>query len=493
MDFFRTNADAPVFGTSATMHRLAWLLGLLSLVPLCIVLPMAPLKIGIAVIVGWIALLCIAISIARGHLHYMIPLWVAFFPYCYYYFSYPAERSIFTIDRAFIIVLVVEMLVVTRQSFKTPLTSDIRIAAYVWATYFIVCLVSLWAHSVPDVLGSYRLIFDGILMPALLGFYAMRVFPVIHNLAKIHAAVCILVLGIAVVAGTELFSSRNLFPWPGAVEEWVRTTDLKIIRVDGPFENSSVLCLVGTLGFFLIVYSRRLIGNALTNRQRFLHYIGVFAALASALMPMNRGLIIALCVCACIDYLAKESLISRSTWNFIFAVLLFFLVSGKLFYPAVYHDRVTSRDNFYQRIAQHQQTLEVIRDHPVLGVGVNLYHDTVVGDSHYDTQWGGFEALDYPHNSLLTVLAEAGVIGFALYVVAQLFLVRAMWRLRKVNRLGWQVFLYCVLVYTIFGLDVGIAYYSDLNLFYMFVLGTILQIQLYLFRAEASSNGSYGR
>jgi hypothetical protein len=40
---------------------------------------------------------------------------------------------------------------------------------------------------------------------------------------------------------------------------------------------------------------------------------------------------------------------------------------------------------------------------------------------------------------------------------------------------------------------VGIAYYSDLNLFYMFVLGTILQIQLYLFRAEASSNGSYGR
>src|ERR1700693_4595440 len=122
MEFFRTNADAPVFGTSATMHRLVRLLGLLSLVPLCIVLPMAPLKIGIAVIVGWIALLWIAISIARGQFHYFLLIWVAVYPYCYYFFSYPAERSIFTIDRAFIIMLAVEMLLVSRRTFETPLT-----------------------------------------------------------------------------------------------------------------------------------------------------------------------------------------------------------------------------------------------------------------------------------------------------------------------------------------------------------------------------------
>ncbi len=69
---------------------------------------------------------------------------------------------------------------------------------------------------------------------------------------------------------------------------------------------------------------------------------------------------------------------------------------------------------------------------------------------------------------------------FPLYIVAQVFFVRAMWRLRKVNGLGWRVFLYCVLVYTIYGLDVGMAYYSDLNLLYMFVLGVLLQIQLHM-------------
>jgi len=145
----------------------------------------------------------------------------------------------------------------------------------------------------------------------------------------------------------------------------------------------------------------------------------------------------------------------------------------------------------YQRIAQDLQTFEVIRDHPLMGVGFNLYHDTVVGDSRYAVRWGGFEAMDVPHNSLLAVLADEGWIGFFLYVAAQLLLVRAMWTLRKLNKLGWRVFLYSILVYTIFGLDAGINYYSDLNLFYMFVLGIILQIQLRMRPPEPPSNGIY--
>ena len=99
--------------------------------------------------------------------------------------------------------------------------------------------------------------------------------------------------------------------------------------------------------------------------------------------------------------------------------------------------------------------------------------------------------MDFPHNSLFAVLAEEGCIGFLLYVAAQVFFVRAMWRLRKVNRLGWRVFLYCILVYTIYGLDVGMAYYSDLNLFYMFVLGILLQIQLHMLSQKPQSDDFY--
>ena len=64
----------------------------------------------------------------------------------------------------------------------------------------------------------------------------------------------------------------------------------------------------------------------------------------------------------------------------------------------MYEDRVTSSANFYQRIAQNLQTLEVVQDHPLLGVGFTLYHDTVAGDSKYAVQWGGLDAMDNPHN-----------------------------------------------------------------------------------------------
>jgi len=202
---------------------------------------------------------------------------------------------------------------------------------------------------------------------------------------------------------------------------------------------------------------------------------------------MNRGLVIAFLVCACIDYLAKDSLISRGTWNCMFALLLLVAMVARLFYPGVFEDRVTSGGNFYQRIAQDLQTSAVVRDNPLMGVGFGLYGATVLGDQKYAVQWRGVEAMNVPHNSLLSVLAEEGSVGFLLYIAAQLYFIRAMWRLRNVNKLGWQVFLYCFLAYTIFGFDVGIAYYSDLNLFYMFVLGIILQIQLRMLPREPSS------
>jgi O-Antigen ligase len=478
MELFSNQSWAADVGPSGTMRALSWLLGSLSFLAIAILLPMSATPVGIAILGGWILLIWVAISFIRGHFDYVVLVWVAVFPYCYYFFSYPAERAIFTIDRAFIVLLAIELFLLSRRSGAAPLTREVRISGYLWGLYLLVCFRSLADHPVFEVLSSYRLLLDGMLMPALLGLYAVRLFPITRNLTKLHGCVCVLMLGIAVVCGSELVSGKNLLPWPGAAETWVYTQDAKILRVDGPFENSSVLSVIGVVGFFFIIYSRRLIGSSLTSTQHLLHSVGLLASLASALMPMNRGLIIAVLACASIDYFAKAPLISRTAWNCLFAALLFAAVVAKLLYPGVFEDRVTRGDNFYQRIAQDVQTSEVIRDHPLMGVGFSLYPAAVIGDPRYAVQWGGFEAMNVPHNSLLSVLAEEGIVGFLLYAGGQFYFIRAMWRMRKVNRLGWQVFLYCVLVYIILGFDVGIAYYSDLNLFYMFMLGIILQIQL---------------
>ena len=146
---------------------------------------------------------------------------------------------------------------------------------------------------------------------------------------------------------------------------------------------------------------------------------------------MNRGLVIALLVCACIDYFAEDSLIPHRTWNLYpwgsYSSLLF----GKLFYPAVYEDRVSRPDNVYQRVAQDLQTLEVVRDHPLMGVSASTFITTqIYGDAKYSVRFKGFEAMDFP-DTLFAVLAEEGGVGLLLYVAAQRLFVRAMWRLRK--------------------------------------------------------------
>jgi O-Antigen ligase len=489
MELFRNQSLSPGLGSSDTLRPLAWMVGLLSVLLIVVVASIAPTMAGLIILSGWAVLIWVAISFLRAQFHYVVLTWVAVFPYCYYFFSYPAERAIFTVDRAFILLLVIGMFVFLAAGSAAPLPRDVRISAWFWASYLLVCFHSLAGRPVFDVLSSYRLILDGLLMPAFLGMYAIRFFPITHNLNRLHTCVCVLMLGIALVCGLELVRGKNLLPWPGAIETWVQTDEVTLIRVDGPFENTSILCVVGMLGFFFLIYTRRLIGASLTGGRWLLHSAGLLASLASALLPMNRGLVVAFLVCALIDYLAKDSLVSRRVWNCMFAALLFVALVGKLFYPGLFEDRVTRSDNFYQRIAQDLQTAEVVRDHPLMGVGFGLYEATVLGDPKYAVQWQGIEAMNVPHNSLLSVLAEEGSVGFLLYLGAQLYLVRAMWRLRKVNKLGFQVFLYCILAYTIVGFDVGLAYYSDLNLLYMFVLGTILQIQLHMLLQEPFSHG----
>ncbi len=95
--------------------------------------------------------------------------------------------------------------------------------------------------------------------------------------------------------------------------------------------------------------------------------------------------------------------------------------------------------------------------------------------------------MNFPHNVLMTVLSEEGIVGLFFYVSAQFFLVRAMWKVRKAYPPGWLAFLYCFLAYVLTGLDYATVYFSDINLFYIFILGGIYQIQITVAREQAFS------
>jgi hypothetical protein len=463
-------------GSVSTTRPLYWVLALFSFVPLAIVLPMAPTRIGVGVIAGWIVVLWVAITFLRGQFHYVVPIWVAVYPYCYYFLSFPAERSIFTLDRALIILLVIEMLIASRQPYDAaPLTRDVRISAYFWGLYLLVCFLSLAGHAPSGSLPYYRLLVEGMLMPALLGLYAMRYFPLLKDLRRLHACACILGLGLCITGLIELTTDIDLFPWNGSEPMF---TDTHLRRADGPFEQQIVLSVVAILTFFFIIYLRRLMPHRISPWRALLHRVGWLASLGAALLPMNRGLVFALVPIAIIDSCSKYRLVSRRIWAAFFAVILLATVAAKLLDPRLYDDRVSSPDNVYQRLAQHRETLRVVREYPLFGVGFGLYHDVATRNPQYMARWNGIESMNYPHNALMTVLSEAGIIGLVFYVGAQAFWVRAMWRLRKTYPAGWLAFLYCLLIYVLTGLDYATVYFSDINLFYLFILGVLYQLQI---------------
>jgi hypothetical protein len=470
-------------GPPGTMRPLYWTLVFLSLVPLTIVLPMAPTKVGVAIIAAWVALLWIAIAFARGEFHYAVPWWVALYPYCYSLLSFPVERSIFTVDRAFIILLVIEMLRLSSRRFAgAPLTRDVYISGYFWGLYLLVCFLSLAGHALSEVLPAYRVLVDGILMPALLGLYAIRYFPVLEDLQKLHVGACVLGIGLFITGFIELVTDIDLFPWNGA--EPLFTPDTHVRRADGPFEQQEVLAMIAILTFLLIIYLRRLMPPGISPWRAALHKAGAVAAFGAALIPLNRGLVLVLALIAVIDSSTRHRLVPRRVWVFFFGMLLIAIAALKLHDPRLYEDRVAQPDNFYQRLAQHRETLKVVREYPFFGVGFNLYHDLATQNPRYMAKWKGIESMTFPHNVLMTVLSEEGLVGLVLYVSAQFFLVRAMWRIRKANPAGWLAFLYCVLVYVTIGFDYGTVYFSDVNLIYIFILGVFFQLQIRIAQAQ---------
>jgi hypothetical protein len=421
------------------------------------------------------------ICFVRGQFHYVALMWVAVYPYCYYFFSYPRERSIFTIDRAFIILLIIEMFFVSRRAIVAPLTRDVRISAYLWALYLLVCFLSLADHSPSEVLPSYRPLVDGMLMPALFGLYAACYFPLLKDLQKLHSCACFLGIGLCITGLIELTTGIDLFPWVGAEAEF---TDTHIRRADGPFELPVVLSVVAILVFFLIIYLRRVMPQRVSAWREMLHKIGCLASLGAALIPLNRGLVFALMPIAIIDSCSKHRLIERRIWAAFFGMVLLAAIAARLVDPRLYDDRVARPDNVYQRLAQHRETLQVVREYPLFGVGFNQYHDVASRNPQYMAKWKGIESMTFPHNVLMTVLSEEGVVGLVFYVSSQVFLVRAMWRIRKSYPPGWLAFLYCFLVYVLIGLDYGTVYFSDINLFYIFILGVLFQLQMRIVRAQ---------
>ncbi len=426
-------------------------------------------------VIAWAVIVVTLGSVAYGKLDWLVLCWVVFFPLGYYFLSLPEEKPIFTLDRAFVALLVLGLVSIGRSR-GFPIFDDIKRAGWWWAGFLVAAFLSLWDLSAREMVGPLHILVEDFLMPAVLGFFIMRYFDVRKNLVWLHAGCCIMAFYIGVMGLIELVTAQDLLPL-GETGQFLETDNATLFRVDGPFANATSYALIGMVTFFFILYQRRYLPERLPAWQAILHWLGAVSALAAGLMTLHRGMVLALVAVCVVDYFSKVSFVPRRTWQILWLLVIGGVLVGKVFYPGVYNDRVSNPDNFYLRLAQHRQTFQVIADHPVVGVGINRFYEAVYMNPRYFVTYMGFDPMNYVHSNILSIAAETGILGLAGYLLAQFFFAKAMWKTRRINPLGWQTFLYILMIYTIFGLDVTSGYFSDLNLWYLLTLGVIAQLQ----------------
>ena len=400
--------------------------------------------------------------------------WVLLFPLGYYFLSYPAEHSVVTLDRVVVALLSIAI-AFTPTKKLTPAPLALRHAALAWGAFLVAVAVSMIGSRV--TLYKVRLVIDALVLPALLGWYVVRSFPVRSYLRVLHLLVAVMATYSAGIGVAEMLLKRDLMPI-GGVEQLMFTGAL--VRPHGPVTTPHSFALIGMFTFCFLLFLYRAGRDEMPLWQHILHRVGVFSALACGSMPLFRGVLVALVMVALLD-LRRQRLFPRRLAVISLLTLALVLVPALKFLDPVSYEERASPVNLFLRIAQSQQTLVVFLSHPLTGIGFASYDDAAAALPADLGSFGGIGAADSPHNVIGSVVTETGVLGLIPFVASQIFLVIAFLRLRRLKPCGaivWPFFLSIFIIYWVMGMDSTTFQYSDLNLSFIFAVACLYKYGL---------------
>jgi hypothetical protein len=429
-------------------------------------------------VVGLLFGLLVAVLHGRGEP--LVLSWILIFPLGYYFLSYPREHSLVTLDRALIAILLLTICFCDRSRVLTVPPAMRRAAAW-WAVFSIFALLAT-LRTLRNI--TYlRLCLDAFLLPALLSWYVLRCFDVRKFLSLLHVLTCLMSLYVAAIGIGEIITQQDLLPMgegglyvAGDVSKPQDDGGLAslVIRPNGPFGTNNTFAVNGLVSLFFLFFLKSALRREIPLWQRVLHRMGVTAALAQAVMPLFRSVLISLVVVFLADAMYQHGR-RRALRVATIVCLGSIFLALRIAIPAAFEER-TNPVNLYDRIAQQGQTLAIFLDNPVMGVGIGQF-DYAAQQSKYNATFNGLEAANSPHNNLGAILAETGLAGSLPFVVSQGLLIAAFWKLRRGisadSKLAWRTFLFIFLCYWINGMSLTIIYYGDLNIWFMVVLTMI--------------------
>jgi O-antigen ligase len=341
--------------------------------------------------------------------------------------------------------------------------------------FLVACLVSMLGSIM--VRTPARLFLDAWLVPCVFYFVAKRSASRPDFLAKIFIASWLAVSALGAMGLYEGVTRQDLLKFEGESVHKEGTADF---RVNGPFDMAEAYGLVLTMLLVTVLVLKKPMGKAAPIRSRYVR-LTILLALGGVAFTSTRTVWISLAVSWLVYQTRRRPLLTLS-FTTLAAAFVWFLSTSVL--PQMLGDywqaRVTQERTVYSRLATYQSALAMFEDHPLFGVGFGTFSENWERfPERYQFKYMGEESVNTPHNGLLAILSELGLIGIVAFFALQIQVFLSAARLSRVagglpgGRYG-EAAIAVVIAFIVAGL--GLSFTQDIgfvNKTYLLVLGIL--------------------
>ena len=401
-----------------------------------------------------------------------------------FYFRYPLDRSIITFDRA---ALVFALAVVIWKRYTGSIL-NFRVTKFetAWGLLSAVALASALYRS-DDLASAVRLAVDSFWLPLLAFHLARHYFNDRRWDRVLIAGVIAMAFFLLATGGIEILTGTDVFQFKGG-----DITRAHERRVNGPFLADSSYAIICLLTLIFLVESPRALSVKLDGSARLARATAIIAALIGSLLPLFRGIALAMAGCWVVTQLAwlrarattqaGRRINSRVAWLLLLIPsLIIMLVSTGYLDLSRISSRLGDPTNAVVRLGTWNVAFNVMKSNPIAGVGLTNYnryfHDTYDYNLDPVMEQLAVKAVDSPHSNFLWIGSELGVPALLLYLLALGWLISSSWRALNGSCSGGKAAGVCSLAmitaYVIPGIELASGYYSALNLNLFFLLGLL--------------------
>jgi O-antigen ligase len=258
-----------------------------------------------------------------------------------------------------------------------------------------------------------RFVVDFYILPIVAYLLARRWITNQKSLSAMFTAMLIIGFYYSAFAIPEHFLGRTLFHGTIYVEQ-----ELETVRVQGPAASPTEFGVIVTASLALALVR---LSSPTEGRKRLLYMMVVAIVLMAMSFTLRRGIYVGVFVAVVTLMIASRQ--ARKAVMVMLALTGFLLLVywQGISHTKVYTERIVARGPVYARAVTYATAWNIIKAHPVLGVGIDNWRhvrdEYISGYKNISASYG--RGIGHPHNTFLRVLVESGLMGF-LPVIAML-------------------------------------------------------------------------